>query len=444
MAKTSSSKKKNIVLVFLVLAVIISGCIAAVGFYVKTAVPEATVELPEEQKASLTAEPDKDGFAAYLGMLVAKTADSDRVKTKIENNLSIDDDSVSMDASDADTGVLKFALQSLLGKAGEQYENYDGKFGDGFNAVPEISFTSADITEFSFEQGEAKEGDDGSKKEPNFFYFKADLDGKNESIAKAFKSDKIDAVISETAKTVSDMITVKSYELTDVKYHVEGKTNRLNDELQELKLITDYSVKLNAEFIGDYAALGAKTIAFNYRVENKYGYTWAGLEIDEDMIIIEQGEDKQLSVNAVIEEGAANDEFMVIAVSSDESIAKITKDGMVTGVKTSDKPVTVKMTLEYKGNVYTDECQVYVVVHAKNARTNPDSVSLGVGETEQLTCTVTPEDATLKDVLWFSEDESIATVSDDGTVTAVKSGTVKVYAVTVDGNFRASCEVEVK
>ncbi len=444
MANTSSSKKKNIIVVFLVLAVIIGGCIAAVGFYVKTAVPEGTVKLPAELKASLTEAPGKDGFFDYLNMLLAKTADSDKVKTRAETNLSIDDGSVSMDAPDADTGVLKFALQSLLGKADEQYEEHDGKFGDGFKDIPAISLTAADITEFSFEPGVAKEDDDGTKNEPNYYYFNADIDGKSAAAAETFGPEKIDAVISGIAKTVSDMADVKSYEPVVVKYRIEGKTNRLNDELQELKLITEYSLTTDIEFKGDYAALGARKIAFNYRVENKYSYTWAGLEINDDMIIIEQGEEKQLGINAVIEEGAANDEFRVTAVSSDESIATVTKDGMVTGVKTSDKPVAVKMTLEYKGNVYTDECLVYVVVHAKNARTDPDTLTLKAGESKQIVCSVTPAEATLKDVLWFSEDESIAVISEDGTVTAVKNGTVKVYAVTVDGNFRASCEVEVK
>lgn len=449
MAESSSnqkkgSKKKSVIAVFLILAVIISCCVGAVGFYVKKYVPEATVELAEEPKPSLTAAPEKDGFADYLGTLVAKTADSDKVKTTLEANLSIDEDTVTMDASDADVSILKYALNSMLGGVSEQYEKHEGKFGDGFADVPEITFTGADITEFSFEQGVVKEDDEGSKHELDFYYFNVTVDGKNEAVGKAFDSKDINTVIDTAASRLSEMLTVSSHEVGDAVYRIEGKTNRLTDELQEFKLITEYPVKLNVKFAGDYAALGEKAISFTYRVEKKYIYTWAGITIDEDMAIVALGEEKQLTVNAVIEEGAANDEFKLTFESTDESIATITKEGLVSGLKVSDKPVTVRMTLEYKGNVYTDECQVYVVVPVKNVRTNPDKLTLKVGETKQLNCELQPEDATLKEVSWFTEDESIAAISEDGTVTAVKSGTVKVYAVTLDGHFRSSCEVEVK
>ncbi len=59
---------------------------------------------------------------------------------------------------------------------------------------------------------------------------------------------------------------------------------------------------------------------------------------------------------------------------------------------------------------------------------------LKVGATLQLTITITPEDATNKDVVWSTSDSAIATVSGSGLVTAMSKGEATITATTVDGN----------
>ena len=61
----------------------------------------------------------------------------------------------------------------------------------------------------------------------------------------------------------------------------------------------------------------------------------------------------------------------------------------------------------------------------------------------QLTATVAPEDATNKELVWTSSDESIATVDATGLVTTVAPGTVTITVKTVDGEFTATCEIKV-
>lgn len=73
-----------------------------------------------------------------------------------------------------------------------------------------------------------------------------------------------------------------------------------------------------------------------------------------------------------------------------------------------------------------------------------DKSSLGIvaANTETLTATVEPEDATNKNVLWSSADPSIATVT-DGDVTAVSEGNTTITVMTEDGEFTAECIVTV-
>jgi beta-glucanase (GH16 family) len=67
-----------------------------------------------------------------------------------------------------------------------------------------------------------------------------------------------------------------------------------------------------------------------------------------------------------------------------------------------------------------------------------------IGETVQLNHTVTPSNATNKQVIWSSADSSIATVDQTGKVTAVGAGITTITAKTADGNKTASCQVVVK
>jgi hypothetical protein len=70
------------------------------------------------------------------------------------------------------------------------------------------------------------------------------------------------------------------------------------------------------------------------------------------------------------------------------------------------------------------------------------SLAMSVSDTEQLTATVSPVNATDKTVTWTSSNGSVATVV-DGLVTAVDEGTATITVETVDGNFTGTCSVVV-
>lgn len=64
---------------------------------------------------------------------------------------------------------------------------------------------------------------------------------------------------------------------------------------------------------------------------------------------------------------------------------------------------------------------------------NENITNMEEGESQKLTATVTPDNATDKNITWKSSDESIATVSTTGEVTAKKYGTVDITATSTDG-----------
>ncbi|NVM33698.1 Ig domain-containing protein [Pediococcus acidilactici] len=71
------------------------------------------------------------------------------------------------------------------------------------------------------------------------------------------------------------------------------------------------------------------------------------------------------------------------------------------------------------------------------------TASMKVGDTKVITGTVVPANATNQAVTYTSSDEKIATVAENGTVTAVTEGSANITATTADGGFTASCAVTV-
>ncbi len=70
-------------------------------------------------------------------------------------------------------------------------------------------------------------------------------------------------------------------------------------------------------------------------------------------------------------------------------------------------------------------------------------VAIDPGETVQLSAVVTPDNAADKSVTWTSSKTTVATVDENGLVTAKKPGETIITATTTDGSFTATCTVTV-
>ena len=129
--------------------------------------------------------------------------------------------------------------------------------------------------------------------------------------------------------------------------------------------------------------------------------------------------------------------------SSDDTIAEVDSNGKVTGLAEGDATITVRTV---DGN-FTDTCVVSVgVVHVTAVEVSPASDTISLAATPPqitLTATVTPADATDKSVTWSSSDDAIATVDDDGVVTAVAQGSVTITATTTDGSLTDTSAITV-
>lgn len=161
------------------------------------------------------------------------------------------------------------------------------------------------------------------------------------------------------------------------------------------------------------------------------------LRINRDKTTIYAGDTLQVTSTAS-PATASNQE--VIWASSDESVASIDKDGLITAL---DRGTTVITATAVDGSEKTTSFTLTVKKYVSAITLDKDKLTLYVGERGTVKQTVLPEDANDRNVIWQSSDPGVATVS-NGTITGVKAGTTNITCTARDGSgVSKTCEVTV-
>ena len=165
--------------------------------------------------------------------------------------------------------------------------------------------------------------------------------------------------------------------------------------------------------------------------------TPTGITLSSSQIEIEKGSSRSLTAT-VAPENATNKS--VTWTSSDNTVATVSDAGSVTAVGKGTATITAAT---YNGK--TAECQVTVSVPVTSISLDKTSLKLSVSDDDQktytLTATVKPANADNVTVTWTSSDKSVATVDDNGKVTAVAKGSATITAKA--GSKTATCSVTV-
>ena len=155
--------------------------------------------------------------------------------------------------------------------------------------------------------------------------------------------------------------------------------------------------------------------------------------LDKTSLSLEEGQTETLAATVLPEN--ATDKTVTWS-SSDAAVATVA-DGVVTAVAEGTAVITAK------AGDKTATCQVSVrkkEIPVTSVSLDKTAITLQEGESETLTATVEPENATDKTVTWSSSDAAVATVA-DGVVTAVSEGTATITAKA--GDKEATCAVTV-
>lgn len=101
--------------------------------------------------------------------------------------------------------------------------------------------------------------------------------------------------------------------------------------------------------------------------------------------------------------------------------------------------------MDTKNQTYNADTSIYAKekIDVESISLSPAKIDLDVGETETLTSTISPVDASYQTVTWKSNAPSVATVDQNGTVTAKGVGEAVITATAQDGGKTATCTVTV-
>ena len=165
--------------------------------------------------------------------------------------------------------------------------------------------------------------------------------------------------------------------------------------------------------------------------------TVSSIKLNKYSLTLYVGEAGEQLTASILPKGST---VRVTWASSNTKAAAVSPDGVVTPIA----PGVSSITAEAGGR----RVSATVTVFAERVRVSGVSFDetehkIPVRGTAKLTATVAPANATVKTLIWTSDDDSIATVSRTGIVTALHVGTTTIRATSVDGNHSAEITVTV-
>lgn len=170
-----------------------------------------------------------------------------------------------------------------------------------------------------------------------------------------------------------------------------------------------------------------------------------GVTLDITTKNIEKGSTYTL-IATVMPESATNKK--VNWSSSNTDVATVDENGKITAIAVGDATITATT----EDGAKTATCNITVTeekepgdvyVKVMKISLNTQGETLYIGDTFQLTATITPDNATNQNIVWESSDESIATVDSNGKIKAVSKGIVTIIAKNVADNVSESCVITV-
>lgn len=195
------------------------------------------------------------------------------------------------------------------------------------------------------------------------------------------------------------------------------------------------AVKAGTATITAKTVVGGKTAACKVTVQDVIP---TGISLNKSSTTVSVGNTETLKAT-ITPFNATNQN--VNWTSSNAAIASVDSNGVVTAKKEGTVTITARTVSGGKSATCTVTTKTVPVTGIK---LNKSNWGVAIGTPQALTATVTPADASNKNVTWKSSDTSVATVDSNGKITGKKiGGLATITATTQDGKKSASCKVRI-
>ena len=162
------------------------------------------------------------------------------------------------------------------------------------------------------------------------------------------------------------------------------------------------------------------------------------LTLEKDSLTLFRDETGTIGSEVILLNDKVDTAPETVWTSSDPEVAKVDR---YTGVISAVAPGTATITADSEG--VTATAQVTVYFKLEGITLNKTTTEIDIDKTETLTVIYDPDNTTdSREISWASSDDSIASVDENGVVTAHKKGNATITA-TGFGDVQASCTVQV-
>ena len=434
--KLDANKKRKKIILAAVTAVLISFFVFGTifgGIYILSY--EGTEPLPAADPVYPPLPENPEEIIASFNVLSENTKKYDETKLDVSFDVNIPDESIVIEGDTAEKTLplfshIKPSVVSLISSFYEE-ERSKGEYGTDFSDY----MYSSDFT-----AGDAKAEFIINEENENDLKYVFTFDKEKEKTAEIFNTLIYDDVLKGIKDTLSDAAVIKNVTASYDSFVLTANINREKNKLNSVSQKRICSVTADLSFTGDYADFGNLKISFTAELTKNYNFSYVELYFTSDTFYVTKGSSDEFKTKVISDESPA--ETVLIFTSSDPDVLSV--DGRFFKANNVSKdPVTVTVEYTYKGVKYEDSCEFYVIVPVEGVKQNEKEISLKKGDSKELFVKISPDDATLTDVFWFTTDESIAAVDENGVVTAVETGSASVYCVTRDGNYKSSCTVNI-
>ena len=210
-------------------------------------------------------------------------------------------------------------------------------------------------------------------------------------------------------------------ENNNVVYHYEGA--RVSQVKISRSSGTNYTCKVS---------INGTVIHLEELVNEEVVVPVTGVSLNKTSLELKVG-DKDNLVATVLPDNASNKD--IVFSSSKPEVVTINENGEVTALKKGN--ASIKVTTVDGGYIAT--CRVKVadaIVPVTGVSISEGSIELNVSETKSLSVTVLPSNATNKGVTFTSSNLNIATVDENGLITAISEGQTTIIVTTDEGGYQ--------
>lgn len=220
-----------------------------------------------------------------------------------------------------------------------------------------------------------------------------------------------------------------NYEVTPV----EAETNLTWTSMDETIATVDANGLVTAISVGETYIVMTSTEGFVDTCKVSIKQVATGVSLVDTQIALVKGDTHNILYQVTPENAVAS----VTWASMDETIATVDANGLVTAIAVGTTNIVMTSVLDG----HTEICKVIVTDVSVGITLTENELTLAKGVSKNVEYKLEPEDATTV-LTWTSLNETVATVDQEGKVTAVAVGSTYIMVTSADG-YSATCKVNV-